>query len=131
MKIKVSFFSVHLDVSLPPHWDPQPPGQVVHLVSLSQLSAEYQQVLNHFTSKGGRTNQIIKIERIQNPGLYKAYLVKKESMNGADNEKQLFHGTNSNNTQSINANNFSRSFAGINGEIFVLNITYVFLTSDY
>ena len=127
-KTEFDFSSLYIDISLPTQWDPQPPGQVVHLVPLSLSSSEYQQVLNLFTLKGGRSKQIVKIERIQNPGLYKAYLVKKQSMNGADNEKQLFHGTNSNNTQSINANNFSRSFAGTNGEILVTSITCEFLT---
>ena len=44
-----------------------------------------------------------------------AFLAAKMSMNGEDNELQLFHGTSASNTESINANNFSRSFAGLNG----------------
>lgn len=107
----------HLEIAVPQHWSQQSPTQVVHLVSLQPSSAEYLQVLNHFTARGGAYNQIIKIERVQNPGLYKAYLVKKESMNGAENEQQLFHGTNENNIISINANNFNRSYAGINGTV--------------
>ena len=61
--------------------------------------------------------EIIKIERVQNPRLYKAFLVKKQSMDGGENEKQLFHGTKSDSIVSINTNNFSRSFAGTNGKI--------------
>ncbi|XP_046843223.1 protein mono-ADP-ribosyltransferase PARP15-like [Xenia sp. Carnegie-2017] len=35
-------------------------------------------------------------------------------MCGDVNEMRLFHGTNPNNVRSINSNNFSRSFAGVN-----------------
>ena len=105
-----------LDISLPSNWDPQPQGQVVHLVSLSRSSPEYQNVLSHFHSNGGSGRRVSNIQRIQNPRLYTAFLAAKKSMNGADHEMQLFHGTSASNTESINANNFSRSFAGVNGE---------------
>ena len=77
---------------------------------------EYQRVLNHLEKTGGKASRIIKIERVQNPGLYKVYLVKKQSMDGADNEMQLFHGTKSDNISQINVNNFDRNFAGANGK---------------
>ena len=102
--------------SLPTHWDPQPPGKVVHLVSLQTSSQEYQDVLTHFEATGGVRTQI-NIERVQNPGLYKQYLAKKATMDGGENEKQLFHGTRFANTPSINANNFNRNFAETNGKV--------------
>ena len=110
-------FPVFLEITVPSHWSQQPATQVVHMVPLQSSSQEYQQVTQHFTSRGGVVNQIIKIERVQNPALYKAYLVKKQSMNGQENEQQLFHGTTDVNIVPINANNFDRSFAGANGEI--------------
>lgn len=65
---------------------------------------------------GGRADQLCTIERIQNPHLYSMYSTFKKSMKGQDNEKRLFHGTDAANIDSINANNFSRSFAGVNGK---------------
>ena len=106
-----------LDISLPSNWDPQPHGQVVHLVTLAKSSPEYQEVLGHFNLKGGRRVLVSNIQRIQSPRLYMSFLAAKKSMNGADNEMRLFHGTSASNTESINANNFSRSFAGVNGKI--------------
>jgi hypothetical protein len=81
---------------------------------LSCSSNEYQTVINLF----GRANDLAivqKIERIQNPRLYKMYLSKKDSMGMEANEKQLLHGTKSENISSINTNNFNRGFSGMNG----------------
>lgn len=44
-------------------------------------------------------------------------------MRGQVNEKRLFHGTDAANIDSINAHNFSRSFAGVNGECLFLNFS--------
>ena len=101
---------------LPTHWDPQSPGKIVHLVSLQTSSQEYQDVLTHFEATGGVRTQI-NIERVQNPGLYKQYLAKKATMDGGENEKQLFHGTRFANTPSINANNFNRNLAETRGDL--------------
>ena len=76
------------------------------------------EVVNHFASRGGNADQVYMVERIQNPRLYAAFsVVKKTCMRGRDNhEMRLFHGTDAANIVSINANNFSRSFAGFNGK---------------
>ena len=103
--------------SLPTHWDPQSPWKVVHLVSLQTSSQEYQDVLTHFKATGGVSTQIINIERVQNPGLYQQYLAKKATMDGGENEKQLFHGTRFANTPSINANNFNGDLAETKGDL--------------
>ena len=62
-------------------------------------------------------SKLHKIERIQNPRLYTAYQAAKKSMRGHDNELRLFHGTEAENVDSINANNFDRSFSGVHGRI--------------
>jgi hypothetical protein len=101
---------------------------------LSSSSIEYQKVINLF---GSAIDSVIvqKIERIQNPRLYKMYISKKESMGMEANEKQLFHGTKSENVSSINTNNFNRRFSGINGKnnSFAQNLfqIYVFLVRHY
>ena len=105
-----------IDIPLPDHWETQLPDKKVHSVLLSTVSAEYQQVVDHFRSKGGTFERILKIERIQNPEWYKAYLVKKQPMNGEENEMKLFHGTEAANVPFINANNFIRNYAGRHGK---------------
>ena len=102
---------------VPSHWSQQPATQSVHLVRLQPSSDEFQKGLKHFSARGGKSTNIAKIERIQNPALYRAYIVKKDSMKGAENERQLFHGTREASTVPINTNNFNRSFSGIHGEI--------------
>ena len=103
-----------LGIALPTQWVPQEESQLVQLVSLETGSSEYRLVHNLFNVKGV-SRKIVKMERIQNPVLYKAYLVKKQTMKEPVNEMRLFHGTAEANIQWINANNFNRSYAGING----------------
>ena len=73
---------------------------------------------------------ITKIERVQNPGLYRAYMVKKDQMeqkNGA-NEKFLFHGTAQGSWSSINKFGINRSYCGKNGKRRRLIIIIVIIT---
>ena len=68
-----------------------------------------------------QNHTIQKIERIQNPSLYKLYALKKQSMDERDgsNEKLLYHGTAANNVSMINQNGLNRSYNGsANGECF-------------
>lgn len=103
-------------VSLPSLWDPQPRGKIVHLVNLQASSSEYKVILNCFNKYGDSACEVTKIERIQNPSLYRAYVLKKQTISGPLNEMRLFHGTDEKNVIKINANSFSRSFAGENGK---------------
>lgn len=92
----------------------------MHLVNLPLSSHEYKKIFKLFNN-GNSACEVTKIERIQNPGLYRAYIVKKQSMAGKVNEKRLFHGTNITNIDVINTNNFSRSFVGENGKFILLS----------
>ena len=92
--------------------------QEVHLVQLDPVSNsnEYNKVADEIRKTA--SINITKIERVQNPGLYRAYVVKKEQMeqkNGA-NEKFLFHGTAKDSCSSINKFGFNRSYCGKNGK---------------
>lgn len=64
---------------------------------------------------------VLKIERIQNPLLWKTLQIKKRNMeqkNGhQNNERILFHGTSEETIATINLYGFNRSYAGKNGEI--------------
>ena len=103
-------------LGLPRFWEPHVSDEV-RTVALPSSSIEYQKVVNLL----GSINDVViveKIERIQNPRLYKMYVCKRESMGSEANEKQLFHGTKAGNISSINTNNFNRRFSGINGTKF-------------
>ena len=114
-----------LGLELPSNWTHQPVNQVVELVRLTPSSPEYSEVRSHFVAGGGRAVQLYSVERIQNPQLYSMYLAFKKSMamRGQVNEMRLFHGTDAANINSINTNNFSRSFAGANGKCFVILVS--------
>ncbi|XP_073491350.1 protein mono-ADP-ribosyltransferase PARP15-like [Aquarana catesbeiana] len=74
------------------------------------------------------------IEKIQNPHLWINYQIKKQSIddkNGSTtNEKQLFHGLNSNTVNSVNHNGFNRSYAGKNAACYG-NGTYFAVNANY
>lgn len=119
------FIFLSLDVEFPHYWTPQPTDssgreETVHLVQLDSVAnaQEYKKVSDHFH----RTcpNNICKIERVQNPALYGAYIVCKQKMDKAggrgSNEMYLFHGTKGDKCELINHKGFNRSFCGENGK---------------
>ena len=112
----------------PKNWDAMPIDSTgkekhVHLVPLTSGSREYNDVESQFNKtmiKGSNYNQIVSIQRIQHPGLYHQYIVKKKEMDkhnppGHQNELWLFHGTSPDTLDKINNQGFNRSFAGKNG----------------
>ena len=91
----------------------------VHTVLLDVNSPEYTDVSGQFyaTSTGV---EITSIERIQNPLLYRTYVLKKEQMNkvnGGNSERRLFHGTHAESVTPINTQGFNRSLCGKHGEL--------------
>ena len=117
-------------VPLPLNWCVQPKEssgneKEVHLVELDPTSNEYNKVAERIRKTASIS--ITKIERVQNPGLYKAYVVKKDQMeqkNGA-NEKLLFHGTAQASCSSISTFGFNRSFCGKNGKLSINQNLYL------
>ena len=87
------------------------------LFLLQPTDPEYQRVEQLFRKSSQR--MIVKIERIQNQGLYFQYVAKKDAMEkkspGKSNELQLFHGTDNATARKILAQGFNRSFAGKHG----------------
>ncbi|NWT07825.1 PAR14 polymerase, partial [Vireo altiloquus] len=117
---------------LPPTWDPMENEQL-KIVELKPNSREYKDVQDRFL----RTCQffkIEKIERVQNPYLWKTYQIKKCEMDKKNgnkkNEKLLFHGTSKESLTLINKSGFNRSYAGKhaakfgNGTYFAVNAKY-------
>lgn len=101
--------------------------QDLHLVQLDKTKTqqEYDKVYNKITQTSAIN--IVKIERVQNPELYRAYMVKKQKMDDKDgsNETSLFHGTAVDTCKLINHKGFNRSYCGRNGELAVLLIRKV------
>ena len=85
-------------------------------MNLQSSSKEFKEILQLFNKNNYKSCGVTKIERIQNPALYRAYTLKKQSMVGEPNEKRLFHGTSAKNIDDINTNNFNRIFAGDNSK---------------
>ncbi|XP_023278825.1 poly [ADP-ribose] polymerase 14-like [Seriola lalandi dorsalis] len=120
------------DEDVPEHWDAMPANTLCHAVTIKAGTEEYNEVLKLFQASCNLT--VIKIERIQNPVLWKSLQIKKREMdqrNGhQNNEKRLFHGTCHTTVNHINHYGFNRSYAGKNaacygnGTYFAVNASY-------
>lgn len=111
-------------VSLPEHWSPM--GNSNYIKVELKPGAEYDQVKNAFP--GNFT--IVKIERIQNIGLYRKYKIHLDQTNktnppGTNNEtKGLWHGTSDAVTEKINAHGFDRSYCGKNATAYGMGVYF-------
>ena len=99
-----------------------PPNTPYLMVTLHVNSDEYDSVKKLFESTLSRTCKIVTIKRVQNPILYKQYMVKKRDMDEKNpktvqNERKLFHGCDEDVTKKISHQGFNRSFAGKHGKI--------------
>uniref|UniRef100_A0A8C4XS41 PAR12 polymerase n=1 Tax=Falco tinnunculus TaxID=100819 RepID=A0A8C4XS41_FALTI len=104
----------------PVHWDQSAlPDLGYKAVDISDTTSEYNKIkqLFHQTMKN---YTILKIQRIQNPSLWKVFQWQKEHMKrengGKDvNERLLFHGTNVSFVKAICVHNFDWRICGSNG----------------
>ncbi|XP_075367609.1 protein mono-ADP-ribosyltransferase PARP14-like isoform X1 [Mycteria americana] len=117
---------------LPATWDDMQ-NQRLKIVELKPETREYRDVQEKFL-KTCQSLKIKKIERVQNPFLWKAYQIKKREMDNKNgnrnNERFLFHGTSKESLTLINNYGFNRSYAGMhaanfgNGTYFAVNASY-------
>ncbi|NWT98565.1 PAR12 polymerase, partial [Urocynchramus pylzowi] len=104
----------------PSHWDASAlPDLGYKAVVISNVTSEYNEIkqLFHQTMKN---YSILKIQRIQNPSLWKVFQWQKEKMkreNGGKEvqEKRLFHGTDVTSMETICSQNFDWRICGSNG----------------
>ncbi|XP_053272431.1 protein mono-ADP-ribosyltransferase PARP14 [Pleuronectes platessa] len=122
------------DFTLPLYWDNMAAGEDMKVVTLQESSPEYRSVEQAFrrTVPEGR----IKIERLQNVHLRRAYEAQKKHISdknaheGTEVEKVLYHGTTQDNCDAIMKTGFNRRFAGQNatqfgeGTYFAVNASY-------
>ncbi|XP_023192014.1 poly [ADP-ribose] polymerase 14-like isoform X2 [Xiphophorus maculatus] len=117
---------------VPEFWDAMPAGKTCHAVPILATSSEYAEVVNLFKATCNQT--VTKIERIQNPGLWKSLQIKKQEMelrnNHQNNDKRLFHGTTEDTVPIINESGFNRSYAGKNAACYG-NGSYFAVKADY
>ncbi|KAK2181573.1 hypothetical protein NP493_393g05033 [Ridgeia piscesae] len=111
-------------LELPSHWSPMGGDEHVKLVPLQPSSQEYKDVESSFLSTAQQSvNAVKKIERVQNPSLYRQYTLRKEelakrSKHPSTIERSLWHGTSANAITSINNGGFNRSYCGKNATVF-------------
>ncbi|XP_037832645.1 protein mono-ADP-ribosyltransferase PARP14 isoform X2 [Kryptolebias marmoratus] len=122
------------DFIYPLYWDSMAPGEAMKVVPLQPSSQEYQTVKEGFKRSCNKT--VMKIERLQNIHLRRAYeaqkkhLTEKNIQSGGAGEKFLYHGTTQDSSDSIMKTGFNRRFAGQNataygeGTYFAVNASY-------
>ncbi|NWR62452.1 PAR14 polymerase, partial [Bucorvus abyssinicus] len=118
--------------ALPPTWDDMQ-NQRLKLVELKPETRDYRDVHEKFL-KTCPSFKVEKIERVQNPYLWKAYQIKKREMDNKNgnrnNERLLFHGTSKESLTFISNFGFNRSYAGMhaanfgNGTYFAVDASY-------
>ncbi|KAM6091270.1 protein mono-ADP-ribosyltransferase PARP12-like [Theristicus caerulescens] len=104
----------------PSHWDQSAlPDLGYKAVEISNTTSEYNRIKELFLQTMKSYN-VLKIQRIQNPSLWKVFQWQKEQMkreNGGKevNEKLLFHGTDTAFMKAICIHNFDWRICGSNG----------------
>uniref|UniRef100_A0A3P9IKF6 Poly [ADP-ribose] polymerase n=1 Tax=Oryzias latipes TaxID=8090 RepID=A0A3P9IKF6_ORYLA len=135
MCAKQSFTSVSfpaIGTGIPEHWQQMPPKTTCLVANVQAGTPEYNEVLQLFQASCKRN--VIKIDRIQNPALWRSLQIKKSELevrNGhQNNEKRLFHGTSEDTVKIINERGFNRVYAGKNAAYFG-NGTYFAVNASY
>ncbi|KAG5833574.1 hypothetical protein ANANG_G00277340 [Anguilla anguilla] len=117
---------------LPKHWSAMAADQLCLMIPLQAGTQEHKEVLGLFQATCPR--QVSKIERVQNPCLWKNFQNLKQNMDQSNkhqnNERRLFHGTSQPTIDHINRNGFNRSYAGKNAAAYG-NGTYFAVAASY
>ncbi|KAI0212217.1 Protein mono-ADP-ribosyltransferase PARP14, partial [Lamellibrachia satsuma] len=135
-KVAVKRFVIGDDTELPAIWSPMAKTDHVMPVTLQPTSDEYRRVKDLFTSSAqGTVKRVMSIERVQNPSLYRQYMLHKEEMKKRSQrpsaiERSLWHGTSAEATQSINVGGFNRSYCGKNATVYGKGV-YFAVKSEY
>ncbi|XP_072233038.1 uncharacterized protein [Leuresthes tenuis] len=122
------------DFTLPLYWDNMAADENLRVVPLDHSSAEYRTVQEAFKKTVHKT--ILKIERLQNVPLRRAYEVQKKHISeknrqeGGAGERLLYHGTSQDNCDAIKTKGFNRSFSGKNATVFGHG-TYFAVNANY
>ncbi|XP_036059922.1 protein mono-ADP-ribosyltransferase PARP14 [Onychomys torridus] len=123
---------IKTEAEIPAHWSDMRQKKLL-VVNLPTSDPEYNIVATKFNQTCA--NLVIeKIERIQNPALWRRYQANKKIMDEKNghrgNEKQLFHGTEASSVPHLNSNGFNRSYAGKNA-VYYGKGTYFAVSASY
>lgn len=103
-------------IQLPEAWLPMPnPEESFHTVRLLPDSHEFEAVMEHLKSANDKVS-VEKIERIQNPEVYRQYTLRKKEMFetiGGRNEMLLFHAADKGSMPAIMKHGFSRKSCSV------------------
>ncbi|KAE8279189.1 Poly [ADP-ribose] polymerase 14 [Larimichthys crocea] len=122
------------DFTLPLYWDNMGNDENFKAFVLQPTSQEYRTVKEAFKRTVSKT--VMKIERLQNVHLRRAYEVQEKKLSdknkqeGGAGEKLLYHGTTEDNCDSIMKTGFDRRFAGQNATSYGLG-TYFAVNASY
>ncbi|XP_028392673.1 protein mono-ADP-ribosyltransferase PARP14-like [Dendronephthya gigantea] len=107
------------EISVPDYWEPQPLDAngkelVVHLVLLNPKNPNHKkecmEISDHFNRTCGQ--QILQIERIQNPSLYKQYVTKKNCLDQKGEKVRSCWASSPDKLEEITEKGLNRSYAG-------------------
>lgn len=103
--------------NIPNHWEDMN-GVQLKEVELINTSREYLDVMTSFPKTLPIPRNIVKIKRIQNPTLWKNYLLEKKTISeknaaGIENERILFHEPSSQSLKYISSRGFDRNFSDL------------------
>ncbi|XP_029382789.1 protein mono-ADP-ribosyltransferase PARP14-like [Echeneis naucrates] len=123
------------DFTFPLNWDNMMEGENLKVVEVQASSAEYWTVTDGFKRSVSISVNIMKMERLQNIHLLRAYEAQKKHISDKNGqrdagEKLLYHGTSRYNADGIMKTGFSRSFAGLNATSFGRG-TYFSINANY
>ncbi|XP_068444612.1 protein mono-ADP-ribosyltransferase PARP14-like [Clinocottus analis] len=110
------------DFTFPLQWDNMAAGEAFRKVALSPHSGEYKLLEKAFKETAQQT--VMKIERVQNVHLRRAYQAQRNQISDKNRqpdgecERSLWHGTTQDSCDSIMKNGFDRRFSGQNGTRF-------------
>ncbi|XP_030609406.1 protein mono-ADP-ribosyltransferase PARP14-like [Archocentrus centrarchus] len=122
------------DFTFPLYWDNMAAAETMKVVTMEPSSAEYRTVKEAFKRTASKT--VMKIERLQNIHLRRAYEAQKKHISdknaqeGGAGEKFLYHGTTQENCNSIMNTGFNRRFAGQNATSYGIG-TYFAVKASY
>lgn len=123
------------DFTFPLYWDNMSNNEDLKEVLLDPSSAEYRTVQQSF-SRTANNKIIVKIERLQNVHLRRAYEMQKKHISeknkneGGAGERFLYHGTIQESINAIKTKGFNRSFSGKNATVYGHG-TYFAVNANY
>ncbi|XP_045175448.2 uncharacterized protein LOC123536374 isoform X2 [Mercenaria mercenaria] len=109
--------NIDKDITLPDDWSIAVKGIESAQIKLNENGTEFNEVKNKFIKDGCKPNTIVSITRLENKFLWLQYQTKKRQLEKQNpkiqNEKCLWHGTDSDSVPKVIKNGYDRSFTRV------------------